>query len=71
MGTSDMMDYIIEEKSDLKKDQNSKIEIDNVENISLLKIESLNKLTAFKKRREVKRELKNVEKFDQVILQNS
>ena len=66
-----MMDYIIEEKSDLKKDQNSKIEIDNVENISLLKIESLNKLTAFKKRREVKRELKNVEKFDQVILQNS
>jgi len=66
-----MMDYIIEEKSDLKKDQNSKIEIDNVENISLLKIESLNKLKAFKKRREVKRELKNVEKFDQVILQNS
>ena len=66
-----MMDYIIEEKSDLKKDQNSKIEIDNVENISLLKIESLNKLTAFKKRREVKRELKNVEKFDQVIVQNS
>ena len=66
-----MMDYIIEEKSDLKKDQNSKIEIDNVENISLIKIESLNKLTAFKKRREVKRELKNVEKFDQVIVQNS
>jgi len=66
-----MMDYIIEEKSDLKKDQNSKIEIDNVENISLIKIESLNKLTALKKRRVVKRELKNVEKFDQVIVQNS
>ena len=65
------MDYIIEEKSDLKKDQNSKIEIDNVENISLIKIESLNKLTAFKKRRDVKREIKNVEKFDQVIVQNS
>jgi len=66
-----MMDYIIEEKSDFKKDQNSKIEIDNVENISLIKIESLNKLTALKKRRVVKRELKNVEKFDQVIVQNS
>ena len=63
-----MMDYIIEEKSDLKKDQNPKIEIANVENISLLNIESLNKLSAFKKKREVKRELKNVETFDQMII---